>query len=542
MYATRLRAVLVVLGLGMVLVLVSLLRLQVIQGARYREEAAQRLRRPPGFRPTIRGTIFDRHGVALARDTGAFDVAVYLPFLEMTDGFVARMARKWGVAPEEAVDRLSHMWDELSRLTRVPPDELARRAEVIRQRVEIIRQSVREVHGRRILVREETYGDRTSVPHPIVYDVDLKAVGVISSRPDEFPGLILQPTRKREYPHGNVAPHVIGRLGEVTAEDLAGADGAPSVNTPYPPGDLRRYWPGDWTGRGGVESAREDLLRGSRGMYQKGIDGNFLEDIEAVAGRDIHLTLDIALQGDVEDILDRADARRLRGAAVVLDCRTGEVLVLASAPRYDVREFSADFPDLAASTGRPLVHRAISGLYPMGSTFKAVTATAALHTGTITPRSFLECNGILDPDHPTRFRCHVYPAGHGAIPLRVGVQKSCNVFFYHLGEMIGRDRSGKIDLRLGSARLQEWAHRLGLGQPTGIGLPGESGGRVDVRDPRNLAVGQGELLVTPLQAAQLYGLVATSGRMPPLRLIREASPPPDAIRPGLDLDLTLMGA
>ena len=541
MYATRLKAVLVVLGLGMILVLASLLRIQVIHGARYREEAEQRLKRPPGFRPTIRGTIFDRNGVALARDTGAYDVAVYFPFIERTDAFIAQMARRWDVDPAEVCRRVDHMWEELSRLTQVPRDELDRRAEVIRQRVEIIRQSVREVHGRRIRVREEGYGDRTSVAHPIVYDVDLKAVGAISSRPEEFPGLVLEPTRKREYPHGANAPHVIGRLGEVAPEELLPPDARPSINQPYPPGHLKRYWPGDWVGRGGVEGACEDLLRGTRGMFQKGIEGNFLEDIDAVPGRDVHLTLDIALQGDIEEILDRAD-RPARGAVVVLDCRTGEVLVLASAPRYDLREFQVDFPDLAAGTGRPLVHRAVSGLYPMGSTFKVVTATAGLHTGAITPRSFLECDGILDAGHPNRFRCHIYPAGHGSIPLRTAIQKSCNVFFYHVGELIGRSPGGKIDLRVGSARLQEWARRLGLGQATGLGLAGEADGRVDVGDPRNLAVGQGELQVTPVQVAQLYALVATSGRMPPLRLIRELAPPPDAGRPGLNLDPQLMGA
>jgi penicillin-binding protein 2 len=542
MYATRLKAVLVVIGLLFLLVLASLLRIQVLEGGRYRQEAEQRLRRPPGFRPTLRGTVYDRHGVALARDTGAFDVAVYFPFIEMSESFVKRLARTWRTEPDEVRRRVAEMWAELARLTEIPPEELNRRAETVRQRVEVIRQSVREVHGRRIRVREETYGHRSSIPHAIVHDVDLKTVGAVKSRPDTFPGMTLLPTRKREYPHGARAPHVIGRTGEVTAEELADSGG---INAHYPKGYLKRYWPGDLIGRGGVEGACEDRLRGLRGMYQKGIEGNFLEDIDAVPGRDVHLTLDIALQGDVEDLFDSASRRRRCGAVVVIDCRTGEVLVLVSAPRYDVRLFQVDFPDLVRRTDRPLVHRAVAGAYPLGSVFKAVTATAALHEGAITPRTFLTCDGILDPAHPERFRCHIFLShgyGHGTIPLRTAIQKSCNVYFYQVAQLLSRDARGQMDLRLGRARLQDWAERLGLGRPTGCGLPGEAAGRIDVNDPRNLAVGQGKLQVTPLQAAQLYGRVATDGRMPPLRIIREKAPAPDEVRPGLNLNHHYMTA
>lgn len=538
MYATRLKAVLAVLAVGVVVVLASLAQMQILEGSYYREEAEQRLRRPPGFRPTIRGTIYDRNGLAVAQDTGAFDVGIYFPFIELDDVFVRKMARKWGVADAEVRTRVARMWTDLARLTGVPADELTRRAEVIRARVEVIRTSVVAVHGRPIRVREETYGERTSVAHPIVYDVDLKAVGAISSRADEFPGLVVQPTRKREYPYGNVAPHVIGMVGEVSAEDLAEG----GLNEPYPRGNLRRYWPGDLAGRGGVEGACEDLLRGARGMFQKGIEGNLLEDLDAVPGRDVHLTLDIALQSDVEELMDRASTGTGAGAAVVLDCRTGEVLVLASSPRYDLRTFGDDYAQLARNPKSPFLHRAIAGRYPMGSTFKAIAATAALEEGVITPRSFLTCEGILHAASPNRFRCHIYPSGHGAVPLRTAIQKSCNVFFYHIGEMLGRTADGKIDLRLGRDRLQAWASRFGLGRTTGLGLPGEAAGRIDVPDPRNLAIGQGELQVTPLQAAQVYGLVATTGQMPPLRLIRELAPPAGPGRPGPALHPQLMSA
>jgi len=534
MYAIRLKAVMLLLGLGVVLLGGSLFYLQVFQGTWFREEAANNLRRRPGFPPTIRGAIYDRNGLILAQDAGGFDVAVYFPFIEMPDAFVARMARQWRVSPDEVRSRIERMWSQLARLTRTPPEELARRTETIRARVEVIRQAVEEVHGRRIRIPEETYGEGSSTAHPVIHDVSLSTVGAISSRPEEFPGLVIESTRKREYPYSAVAPHIIGRLGEISPEEIAGP-----LNAAYPPGNLRRYWPGDWIGRGGIEGACEEMMRGARGLIRKGIEGNLLEDIPPVPGQDVRLSLDIALQSDVEEILDHPPAGvtiKRGSAAVVLDCRTGEVIVLATGPRYDQRTFQAEFADLLKDPSRPLVNRAMSGLYPLGSVFKAVTTTAALHEGAITPQTVFTCEGVLDPAHPNRFGCDIFRshgAVHGPLPLRTAIQKSCNVYFYNVAEALSRDAGGKPDLKFGSARLQEWAARLGLGRPTGIGLGGEPAGNVAVGDPRNLAVGQGELLVTPLQVAQLYGLVASDGRMPPVHLIRGSDLAP---RPPLGLN------
>jgi penicillin-binding protein 2 len=550
MYVARLRSVLIVLGAAALVLVAALARIQVIQGARYRDEADQRLRRPPGFRPTIRGTIYDRHGVAVAQDTGAFDAAVYHPFVAMDDEFVGLMARRWRVGDDEVRARVDRMWAELARLTKVPPEELVRRRQTTLARVADIRETVRRLHGWEVPVREETYGLPTSIPHALVADVSPEAVSVITARADEFPGLVLVQTRKREYPVGAVAPHVVGRLGEVAPEDLA----AGGLNAAFPETDLRRYWPGDVVGKVGVEASCEDILRGARGFYQQGLGGEFLEDIAPVPGSDVHLTLDVALQADVEAILDHppaeSDVGRVVGAAVVLDCRSGEVLVLASGPRYDLRSFGADYADLVRDPRGPLVNRAISGLYPMGSIFKAVTATAGMHEGVLAAGTVHTCEGILHPETPNRFRCHVFLSrgyGHGPLELRDGIKKSCNVYFYTVAEDLGRRPGGGLDLALARDRLQTWAGRMGLGRAAGLGLPGEASGAIDVPeasrpgfrgrriDPRNLAVGQGELLVTPLQAAQVYGLVATDGLMPPLTLIREKGPAETA-RLGLRLN------
>ena len=534
MYETRLRAVLLVLALGLALLAAGLFQLQIVEGSRYRTEAQHRLFRAPGFYPTVRGGIYDRNGVALARDAGAYDIAIYYPFIEMDDAFTARMAREWGVSPEEARDRVAGMWGRLAALTGTPREELLGKVAVIRDRVKVIQDLVARYHGRQVPVSEAGYDSRSAVPHTLVPDVDIVAASAVRARPEDFPGLKVIETSNREYPQGAVAPHIIGRLGEVTREELDGTGPRGSINAGHSLDDLKRYLPGDGVGRGGIEGACEEMLRGSRGIYLKGIQGDSLEDIQPVAGQDVHLTLDIALQADVEGLLDRPPAgvgqRHVVGAAVVIDCRTGEVLVLATGPRYDPQMFHSqaayeavcgtpEHPNLE----RPLVNRAVHGQYPLGSVFKAVTTIAGLHEGVLTPDTTYTCEGVLDPRHRDRFKCDLL-TGHGTINLHTAIQKSCNVYFYHVAESLGRGPGGGTDLARGSATLRAYAELMGLGRPTGIGIGGEPAGRLDEPDPRNLAVGQGSMLVSPLQVAQLYGLVATNGRMPPLSLIRERPP------------------
>ena len=338
MYETRLRAVLLVLALGLALLAAGLFQLQIVEGGRYRTEAQHRLYRAPGIYPTVRGGIYDRNGVALARDAGAYDIAIYYPFIDMDEAFTARMAREWGVSPEEARDRVAGMWGRLAALTGTPREELLGKVAVIRDRVKVIQDLVARYNGRPVPVAEAGYDSRSAVPHTLVPDVDIVAAAAIRARPEDFPGLKVIETSNREYPQGAVAPHIVGRLGEVTRDELDGT--GPRLHQRRPPlDDLKRYVPGDNIGRGGIEGACEELLRGSRGLYLKGIQGDSLEDIPPVAGQDVHLTLDIALQADVEGLLDRPPAGvgqpHIVGAAVVIDCRTGEVLVLATGPRYD---------------------------------------------------------------------------------------------------------------------------------------------------------------------------------------------------------------
>jgi penicillin-binding protein 2 len=253
-----------------------------------------------------------------------------------------------------------------------------------------------------------------------------------------------------------------------------------------------------------------------------------LESVPPKPGQDVILTLDVPFQSEVEALIDRpenlpAGYGRSRGAAVVIDLASGGILALASAPRYDPNRYEADFPDFMLDTlGSPLLHRATAGQYALGSCFKIVIGTAALHEGAISPQTVFHCAHALDPARPDRFTCLGW---HGDIRVRQAYCVSCNVFFYHTAMVLGRDD------------LVAWARRFGYGHRLGLLGVTEAPGLVSNRtDVRNLAIGQGELMVTPLQAARMVALAATDGRMWEVHLVRSPRP---ADRPLHRVDLGL---
>lgn len=271
----------------------------------------------------------------------------------------------------------------------------------------------------------------------------------------------------------------------------------------------------------------EHILRGRRGKEQYDKSDRPLWRIEPRPGGDVRLTLDSTFQMEVEALLDRppelpADGGVVRGAAVVISIPSGEILAMATTPRFDPNTLGRDYAELSRpEAGRPFVNRAVSQ-YPLGSIFKGITATAALHEGVISPHSEIICTGRYSP-HLDRYRCNnIY--GHGAMSLIPAMRVSCNVYFYHLGMM------------LGSPRLVEWAGRFGLGQKTGLMIGGEAAGNLDAGDdPKNIAIGQGAILVTPLQAARFAGMLATGGKMNEVHLVKSPRPsPPPLVDMSLD--------
>ncbi len=275
---------------------------------------------------------------------------------------------------------------------------------------------------------------------------------------------------------------------------------------------------GDSVGSQGLERTFEEQLRGRRGYRfvlrdRSGRCIEVLEERPAVQGEDLALTVDVRLQDLAVKALDER-----KGAVVILGAGTGEVLCLASSPGFDLDSFRQNFDALQADERKPLLHRAvrIPGGYFPGSTFKVVLAVAGLEEGIITDRSTFQCGGSLRPGSTHTYKCL---GTHGTIALHRAMARSCNVYFYRLGE------------KLGPEKIKHWAEVFGFGQKTGIGVyedAGEilspTGRRWGIGDTWHLSIGQKNITVTPLQVAQMMSVIAQGGELVQPRLVpRSAS-------------------
>ncbi len=337
--------------------------------------------------------------------------------------------------------------------------------------------------------------------------ISFRELAEIEERRLELPGILLEFEPQRYYPFGSVAPHAFGYLGEITEEELAAfAD--------------KNYALGDFIGKKGLEKNFEDALRGAKGYKYIEVDVlgrevgpiTSVQPIPAREGRDLEICLDVALQSRIAESMSG-----LRGAVVVLDSRNGEVLALVSKPSFDLSIFTSiikpgTWQSLLNDPEKPLFDRTVQGAFPPGSTFKLVLAAAALENGIITPEQEYECTGAKRLGRRL-FDCWK-AEGHGVVDLTEAIAQSCNVYFYNLS------------LEVGLGPWASYAKNFGFGALTGIDIPGEGAGSVpdaQFLDDRygagkwtrgmllNLAVGQGDLLVTPLQMAQFAMAIANEG-------------------------------
>lgn len=384
-------------------------------------------------------------------------------------------------------------------------------------------------------------------PVEIVRGVKESAIVNIDEHRDLYPGVSTGQTWQRVYPYGAMAAHVLGYVGKINGDELS-----------RQPIDLR-YTGGDLIGKAGTELSFERVLRGVPGQEQ--IIKDRLQRVVSrkvirppVPGRDVRLTIDVDVQRQVERSLAQglvaarqnvfADSpndylKAHSGAMVVLDPRNGEVIAMASQPTYDPREFIPSitpqrYEELFAGDDKhsPLTNRAIAGQYPPGSTFKLFTALAALQRGVITPDStYTDTGSFTLPELCKRnVKCKWKNAGEvafGTLDLRAALRVSSDAFFYRLGYAFSQLPRGEDN------GIQDAARLLGLGKKTGVQLPYEKSGNVPDRESRarlhrlypkafpyggwstgdfiNLSIGQGEVLVTPLQLARAYAALANGG-------------------------------
>jgi penicillin-binding protein 2 len=327
----------------------------------------------------------------------------------------------------------------------------------------------------------------------------------------ELPGVTIEQGLTRSYPLGETAAHAIGYVAAVSEAELSGD---PLLELP----DFR-------IGKSGVEKSQDAELRGTAGTSQVEVNafGRIVRELARVPGRpgkDVVSCLDAAMQ----DFLARRCSSEESVASVLLDAVTGDVLALVSSPSFDPAPFAvgltpAVWQQLSADPRNPLTNKAIAGVYPPGSTFKPVVATAALTAGVLTPDTSIACPGYLELGDTT-FHCW-RKGGHGSLRLRDAIKKSCDVFFYETARRLGIDR------------LAAMARRLGLGGVLGLDIPGERPGLIPSREWKLATsgtawsqgetviagIGQGSVLATPLQIAIMIARLVTGRTVVP-RLVR----------------------
>jgi penicillin-binding protein 2 len=447
--------------------------LQVLSGDRYLAEANDnRVREIKVQAP--RGEIVDRDGRALVRNRPAMAVVL---------------------SPDKLSERLADRRTLYRRLGRL----LGMRARAIERDVELQLEAL-------------PYSTAT-----VKQDVSDQLAWYLLEHKDEFRGAEVERVFLREYPHGEIGAHLFGMVGEMTAEQ--------QKDPRYRDVEL-----GDRVGQAGVELEYDRFLRGRNGASRVQVDalGNLnrrLSSREPRQGSQLRLSVDLDVQRAGQEALAGGTGK---GAFAVMDVSSGEVLGLGSQPSYDPNVFSkgiktADWKRLNdEENGAPITNRAIQSGYPTGSTFKLVTATAALESGLITPDT-----PLYDPGSYTVGGVTFENAGgvaHGALALRQALTVSSDVFFYQLGNQANANGDGLA--------LQRWARRLGIGRYTGIDLPSELPGLLptpkwrnalfksgdtdrpwSAGDNVNLSVGQGDLKADPMQMAVAYAAIANGGRV-----------------------------
>jgi penicillin-binding protein 2 len=427
---------------------------QVVQHEKFRELAENNHQRTIPLRAP-RGVMLDRNGAVLVENRSSFTISIVREHTKDLDRTIRDLSAVAGLDPKFVQD--------------------------------IVRRNRNEPSYRPIVV---------------VDDASLAQVAAVLARKAEMPDIQVDEVPTRQYPKDSFAAHLFGYVGEAN-EGQVERSGLHS---------------GAIVGQAGVERTYNELLMGEDGakvvvVNSMGREIRTVEEIAANEGRRVQLTIDIDLQRAAEEGFK---AGGFNGAAVVMDPRTGEVLAFTSRPGYDPNDFAAGVEratwyGLLNDPLKPLTNRALQGLYSPGSTFKIVVAVAALEEGIVSANHRISCGGGAT-FYGRYFQCHK-KGGHGSVDMREAMEKSCNVYFYTLGNMTGVDR------------IHKWATLLGLGEKTGIDLPNEVSGLVPSTEWKrkrynekwyagetiSVAIGQGQVSITPVSLAVMMSTVANGG-------------------------------
>lgn len=366
----------------------------------------------------------------------------------------------------------------------------------------------------------------------VATDVSMRAISYIEENPTVFPGVSVETRTMRYYPYGMLACHMIGYTGVISEEELSSQN------------EGENYEPGDIVGKAGAEAAYEDVLQGTKGARTFRVNSNgdpvaLISDVDSDSGNDVMLTLDLDIQQVAEAALneaflsaqDRGKKNAKRGALIVLDVKTGGTIASVSAPAYNPNDFIGGISNELWTTlnseesGYPMTNRVLAGQYPAASTYKAFTGLAGLTYDLVDDKIKYDCQGTwtgMGDRYPKK--CWLL-TGHGELDIYYAIAHSCDVYFYEIASSLWDIRREKPDA------LQDYLRSWGFGSATGIDVGGEGKGRVpdeewkkeyfwetpeDAQwvpgDLANMIIGQGDVLVTPIQMTVAYAGIA-SGRM-----------------------------
>lgn len=532
----RIRAVLLALVILLIVCLygVRLMAIQVVDGSSYAQLAKSR----NSLTQTIqaaRGEMVDRYGRPLVVNESCFDIV--FDKTAMIKGeenqIILKMFQLFEDSGEKWIDNLPVSYEEpfvfeegadnaISRLKSfLEVQEYASVEDVMLSLVERYDLQEYEPLTQRKLAgvryEMEQRGYSINVPYTFATDVSKDLVTKVSERSDELPGVRENESTTRNYVSGDLAPSIIGMIGPIYQEE-------------YQEYKEKGYQLNDTIGKFGLEKTFESVLRGTNGQRRielvDGIVEEIVDEVEPQPGNTLALTIDKNLQAVTQQALAdhvqnlNATAEPLAGkeaegaAAVVIDVRTGEILVAANYPSYNLQTYNEDYAQLSQDPLHPLMNRALNGTYTPGSIFKPGVSVAALAEGTLEDEyETVTCNGIYTYFDDYQPGCTGY---HGAINVMDAIKQSCNIFFYDVGR------------RLGIEAIDRYATMFGFGQPVGLELSTAKGqlsspelsaslGETwEAGDVLQTSIGQSKTMASPLQLASYAATIANKGvRMQP---------------------------
>ncbi len=466
-FLSRINWLVVVFPILIFLLAIRLFNLQVVHHKYYLEEANSNRTRLVRDRAQ-RGRMVDKNGVLLTGAKPSFSLYI---------------------TPEDfPPNRRKQVFDRLGFLLAMPPEKVQNRYNEIK--------------------------DSRFRPRKIIGNLTSEHLVRIETNRYHLPGVSVAAEQIRSYPFNNTLCHVLGYVGEISSAQL----GRPEYSA---------YRMGDTIGQSGLEKSYESLLKGQDGFRWVEVDAagrqgftlRYPQPVPAIIGADLHVTIDLELQLACEEYLEP-----WKGCIIVLDPRNGDVLAMVSRPGFNPNSFSSgishqEWQSISTDPDVPLLNRAIQFEAPPGSVFKVVTSIAAFKNPSFNRNLTYNCSGEFNFSKHI-FRCWSN-AGHGSMNLVQAMENSCNVYFYQVGVNAG------IDL------IAETAKQLGLGSTTGIDIPDEKSGLIPDREWKqkkfneewwpgetiSVSIGQGGIIVTPIQLAQLMAIVANRGTLYRPRLV-----------------------